>query len=61
MGCLSWGYSRGGDGSADSLTPAGVCGGWKGGHLAGFFCVCARAGVYVCAFGGELPGVSLAR
>lgn len=33
-----------------------VCwGGWKGGRLAGIY------NVYVCAFGGELPGVSLAR
>lgn len=39
-GCLSWGYSRGGDGSADSLTPAGARRGWKGGRLAGIYNVC---------------------
>lgn len=36
-GCLSWGYSRGGDGSADSLTPAGARRGWKGGRLAAIY------------------------
>lgn len=56
LGCLSWGYSQGGDGSADSLTPTGVRRGWKGGHLAGIhnMCMCAH-------LVGEIPRVSFAR
>lgn len=43
------------------FTDTGWCVWGLEGRAFGGVLLCVRAGVYVCAFGGELPGVSLAR